>query len=92
MIACLDTGWRGISDLRYFVEPEFIVISNIECQLLLRRKRENRFLQFYRHLIIEVDIIITLNETDARGFRFYGESSSCLRLLIILRASLVAMR
>ncbi len=24
MIACLDTGWRGISDLRYFVEPEFI--------------------------------------------------------------------
>ena len=66
MIACLDTGWRGIRNLRYFVEPEFIVISHIECQLLLRRKRENRFLQFYCHLIIEVDIIIGWDETDAR--------------------------
>ena len=48
MIACLATGWRGIRNLRYFVEPEFIVIPKVECQLLLGRKRENRLLQFHR--------------------------------------------
>ena len=35
--------------------------AKVECQLLLWRQRENRLLQFHRHLIIEVDIIITLN-------------------------------
>ena len=35
MIACLDTGWRGIRNLRYFTKPEFIVIPKVECQLLL---------------------------------------------------------
>ena len=74
MIACLDTGWRGIRNLRYFVEPEFIVIPKVECQLLLWRKQKNSLLQFHRHLIIKVDIIIALNQVDTCGFRFYGDN------------------
>lgn len=74
MITCLDTCWCRIRNLRYFVEPEFIVIPKVECQLLLWRQRENRLLQFHRHLIIEVDIIIVLNQVDTYGFRFYGDN------------------
>lgn len=74
MIACLDTCWCGIRNLRYFIKPEFIVIPKVECQLLLGRQRENRLLQFHRHLIIKVDIIITLNQVDTCGFRFYGNN------------------
>lgn len=91
MITCLDAGWRGIRNLGNLIKPEFIVISKVECQLLLGRKQKNSLLQFHRHLIIKVDIIIALNQVDTCGFDSM-ETTSCLRLLIILRASLVAMR
>lgn len=70
MIACLDAGRRGICDAGDFVESEFIVISQVERQLLLGWKRENSLLQFHRHLIIIVDVIITSDELDSRGSRF----------------------
>ena len=91
MIACLDAGRRGICDAGNLIEREFIVISQVERQLLLGWKRENRLLQFYRHLIIIVDVIIASDELDSRGSRFQ-RVTSCLRLLMMRNASLVAMR
>ncbi len=74
MITCLDTGWRGIHNLGNLIKPEFIVISKVECQLLLGRKQKNSLLQLNSYLIIKVDIIIALNQVDTCGFRFYGNN------------------
>ena len=69
MIACLDAGRRGICDAGNLFEREFIVISQVERQLLLGWKRENRLLQFYRHLVGIIYIIIASDELDSRGSR-----------------------
>lgn len=74
MIACLDAGWCGISHTGDFVESQLIIVSHIERQLLLGWKRENGLLQFHRHLVSVVYIVVGSKKCHSCGFRLHRDN------------------